>query len=344
MPSSTSSSSLRLPAGPWLRVWACALISASVFVGSWEITWRLAGFVPSVEDDLQAWAVNRNRVKRESTVFLGTSRSQSALDPREWSRMLGASPPIQLSVPAASVIPLLEHFANDHPFAGTIVADFIPRIEFDATRERESRVVPYLSEHQAVRSSPSRYFEAHLRFIVPASAGRNPALAPGRLLPRLAGLIRRRGEASVVPSPPYYFMRKDRFRPLDFRKVDAERRARELLEIISTHGRPANTEEIGEILVRIEQHVGAIQERGGAVVFVHFPRCGETRAVEEQRYPRRQYWDRLVTATSAATVHAEDIPPIAELQCPDGSHLDLQDTKRFTQILATVVDRVLSPR
>jgi hypothetical protein len=78
-------------------------------------------------------------------------------------------------------------------------------------------------------------------------------------------------------------------------------------------------------------------------VLVHFPRGGQ-RTVEEERYPREQYWERLVAGTSALTFHAEDVPALASFAYPDGSHLDMKDTATFTRLLADRVETLVSAR
>ena len=345
MPSSTSSSNQRLPDVAWGRVWLGALAIALVCLGAWEWTLRSAGFVPSVEDDLQAWAVNRDRLEKAGTVLLGTSRSMSDIDPREWARTVKGPPPrppIQLAITAGATLPMLEHFAADRSFAGIVVVDFVPRIEFDA-RGLGSRADGYLLAYDLYRSKPSEYTEANLRYLVPVVAWRSPAVAPEKMIEHVVGWLRNEGGyAGPLPEAPYSHLRKDRFRPQDFSKTDADARLRRQYEFISTQGRPTGQAETTEILRRIETAVTAIQARGGRVVFALLPRCGAIKRVEEERYPKSVYWDRLVANTSAQTIDTDSIPAAGQLTCPDGSHLDMHDAEVFTRILALAVDSVVS--
>lgn len=234
---------------------------------------------------------------------------------------------------------MLEHFAGDRSFEGTVVVDFVPRIEFDA-RGLGSRADGYLLAYDLYRSKPSEYTESNLRYLVPMVAWRSPAVAPEKLVTHVAGWLRNEdGYAGPLPEAPYSYSRKDRFRPQDFSMTDADARLQRQYQFISTQGRPMGQAEATEIFRRIETSVTAIQSRGGRVVFALLPRCGAIREVEEERYPKSVYWDRLVATTSALTIDTDSIPAVAQLPCPDGSHLDMHDARVFTRILALAVGR-----
>jgi hypothetical protein len=73
------------------------------------------------------------------------------------------------------------------------------------------------------------------------------------------------------------------------------------------------------------------------VIFVRFPTSGVLWELEEQRYPRKDYWDVFAAESRAATVHFKDYPALARFQCPDGSHLDYRDAVPFTKALAEIL-------
>jgi D-alanyl-lipoteichoic acid acyltransferase DltB (MBOAT superfamily) len=81
--------------------------------------------------------------------------------------------------------------------------------------------------------------------------------------------------------------------------------------------------------------------RGGRVIWVELPSSGRTRAVEERRYPRTQYWEwfagHVELRGSALSVH--DDPALDTFRCPDGSHLDPSDAPAFTRELAGALVR-----
>ncbi len=49
-------------------------------------------------------------------------------------------------------------------------------------------------------------------------------------------------------------------------------------------------------------------------------------------------WDAFAASTSAPTIHWVDVPGMARLSCPDGSHLDARDTRAFTEALVQELD------
>ena len=83
---------------------------------------------------------------------------------------------------------------------------------------------------------------------------------------------------------------------------------------------------------------------GGRVVFLQMPVDGETRALEDERCPRAQNWDRLLSRTGAVGLHYLDHPELAAFRTGDGSHLDRRDAPAFTRALLRILgDRGLLP-
>jgi len=68
-------------------------------------------------------------------------------------------------------------------------------------------------------------------------------------------------------------------------------------------------------------------------VFVRLPSTGAVWELEQTYFPREFYWDVLVQNTPADTLHFRDVPEMAVLPCPDGSHLDARQAEAFTRVL-----------
>ncbi len=98
-------------------------------------------------------------------------------------------------------------------------------------------------------------------------------------------------------------------------------------------------------LEEIEAAVRLIQARGGKVVFLRCPTSGAYRALKETHFPRRDYWDVFAARTSAYTLHFEDMPLVRDMECAEGTHLYVEDTWRFTAVLAEMLKEmgVLEP-
>jgi hypothetical protein len=325
--SSTSNSNHRIPRGTWGRTWLLATVLCAIILVGYEITWRGFGFTPSIRDDPDAWAVTRERVRNDSVVLVGSSRIQADVDPGVWAEAW-TEEPLQLAIAGGSPVPVLEELAADRTFGGTVIMDALPRIIFDIGRSRERLVAHWLASYQESVQSPARMTESRLRMVVAGNLV-STRLPPWEFYAR--SFVR-----SDPGRVPYVTMEADRFMQLDFQKVDARARIDIIYRQIQEQGEPAKGTEIAAMIRRIDTAVRAIQGRGGNVVLVHFPHNGKIRDLEEELYPRTDYWDAMVSGIDAPAIHCGDEPTLARYSCPDGSHIDLADTQDFTRSLADI--------
>lgn len=330
MPSSISNSKAGLPNVRWGRTWRVALLLLPATLGGWEALWRSKGFEPLIRDTVETWTAARSRVKSDSVVLIGTSRIQSAVDPKYFSSGMGGRTPIHLAIPTASPLPMLEDLAQDHSFSGLVIVDLIPYLVFEATLKHESEILKYIQAYHEYLKSPAKRLEIQLRlevqsrFVFPS-----PTLSPQRIF-----------SAAWNGEPlhkPFFRMQITRYIPNDFSGTNNKEKEEGIYNDVLTDGPPATHAKLEAILERIENAVSRIQERGGTVVFVRFPFGGKVRQIEEQRYPRRDYWDVLAVRTKAATIHSDDYPSLANFHCPEGSHLNYLDVPRFTIALALIL-------
>src|SRR5262249_52947108 len=92
---------------------------------------------------------------------------------------------------------------------------------------------------------------------------------------------------------------------------------------------PSLASEIREI----NSNVLALRARGGDVVFLRVPSCGERWQLEERYHPKAQNWDHFAAASTALCIHFKDLSSMSALRCPDDSHLDAREAPRFTHVL-----------
>jgi hypothetical protein len=90
---------------------------------------------------------------------------------------------------------------------------------------------------------------------------------------------------------------------------------------------------------RMKRLVDRIQSRGGKVVFLRQPSSGEVRALEDKYFPRAKYWDVFANSVGAESIHCDDLPGMAELACPDGSHLEYRDAVIATNAIVSELRR-----
>lgn len=335
VPLSTFSSNDRLPDGPWTRTWVLALALALPALGGYEIFWRQRGFMPSVNDDADLWSLTRGSIRhhdREELVGIGASRLQLGMNPAVFAEVFGGRKPVQLAVDGSNCLPVLHHLSEDESFRGVVICDVTPRLTFGSIDPTHGRQAEYVKTYQTQTALAA--IERRLRMWVQASlVVRLPDVSPRQVLWKL--------KYGQLPSPNYLTTFVDRSKQADFTKADLQA----LIEKWEKSYQPIETKTSAEKFERdlpaIEAMVERIQNRGGQVVFVAMPSSGTIRALEEQRFPRPQYWDVLAARTRAITIHYADYPSLAQFQCPEGSHLDYRDAINFTKNFAAILKEKL---
>jgi hypothetical protein len=124
------------------------------------------------------------------------------------------------------------------------------------------------------------------------------------------------------------------------KSIDINQPAEQLIKNIELYIASINTgteaTQTQDGLNDLETAVAAIQARGGRVIFLVMPTSGLVLAADSKRFPRAAYWDKLVSTTSAKTVHWQDHPELSGFTCPDGSHLDKRNISAFTNAFIEV--------
>lgn len=346
MLSSTSSSSARLPAGPWPRIWVAAGLVVFLAIGALEGFWRARGHEPSVTDDAALWMLARHAVPRNdpaAVVVIGASRVQQGLALDVFARHWGNVRPVQLAIGGATAVPVLDHLSRDSSFRGLVLADVVPFLfypgGFSTTR---GPAAEYVADYvRTVEHGPvfnSGLLERRLRAIVQRrSVVRTPALSPS--LEHVKGWL----ERGSLPEPTHRVMTVHRDQRADYRQLDPatlERTKQLWVDRIRALGYGPAADEFVRELKSLEAMVDRIQQRGGRVVFLALPVSGVVREMEESRQPRAKYWDVLARYTSALSVHFADHPELAGIECLEGSHLDYRDAGRYTEGLVAVLRRL----
>ena len=366
VPSSISSSSRRIPQGHWLAVLAIALIALVLVICAMEFRLAARGFEPTIIDSQALWIKQRERASAlgaNALVLLGNSRMQLDLDTATLRSQTRLSP-VQLAIDNSSFVPILAGLARDPSIRGTVLVAYSDKylanpVEYDAADQYQI----------AFDSAP------HFRRILDFAA------SEAWLTNRLHGSLRSYADGARPVSslllrildaratPQYLAILPDRSRRADYRRVDttdlrgsyytsvirildsklpvdptlsASDAELELRRRIATL-MPEKGDRFDRALRRIDAMVKAIQSRGGRVIFVVLPTSGLVTAADNARYPRTRFWNRFVASTTAGTLHFEDLPSLRGYTCPDGSHLDARDTKRFTSALVKAIGLDGSP-
>jgi len=365
--SSTSNSDIHLvqryiPGGRWVipLVLAGCLSLLAIAAEEWALARR--GFEPTIVDSAPIWARERERASSlgdRALILIGASRMQLDVDLDTMRRMTGHEP-VQLAIDGSSFVPVLQDLANDERVTGTILVDYQDHVIDDLNRE--DGAVAYLAEWRRVnhrRAIPDfatveawldDLLHRHLRSFADGS-GPFKSLAlrvfDSTATPQYLVTLpdrERRADYGKVAMPQFYYARVLRNAGITevpsaqgWAAFDAEVAGR-----IRTL-RMANLSHFEQNARAIEQMVRKIEQRGGQVVFIMFPRSGLVREADERMFPRQRYWNRFMQIVKAPGLHYEDVPVLAAFVCPDGAHLDMRDQQAFTRDLMQNLFKVNDP-
>lgn len=99
-------------------------------------------------------------------------------------------------------------------------------------------------------------------------------------------------------------------------------------------------ERFEKMLARLLPVVSELENDGVTVLFLCMPSSGVYRAMEDDTFPRDQYWDRLAQAFPGRCLHFADDPVMRELWTPDESHLETNGARAFSSRVAWWVNQV----
>jgi hypothetical protein len=318
-----------------------AALLALFLLSAWEYFWRTRGFTPTLEDSAQLWTEQRldaNRAGKRALALVGSSRFQLGLDPRVLHDALPSYSPFQLAMDGSGPLPALRNLAEDAEFRGSVLVEVLPSSFFPAGSE-----LPTPRQREWFRTTGTRSLVAPLeltlrtalrsRFVFPISS-----INPQNILRKLSI-----GDGKL-PEPPYWSLRPDRFRPADYSKVDVDP-MREHWRRRFAEASPPSPEAMAKLMALLKAWVAAIEGRGGQVVFVRMVASSPVLEVEDQLFPRERYFQALVDAGFHA-LEFRDIPGVAAVVCPEGSHLDATGAAVFSRRLGEELLRVhlLKPR
>lgn len=312
----------------------------------WETFLRFQGYTLSYNDDESLWANARKKIYDTSPsapVIIGTSRAKFDIDLQTWKGITGKVP-VQLGIVGTNPRPVLRDIANDPDFKGTVLVDvmeelfFLPDGSFmESSAKKRLEYYPRWSLSQQAGFYINRQLEDHLVFLDEERFSLNS------LLKRLP--IQSRPGVFVFPnfpinleyaSPDGQLAFTDKF----LRDTSAQQEVKGVwtkLGLLSTK-RGIGGDTLTNIIESVAKSVNEIRARGGQVIFVRFPSSDPVWNAEQQAYPRKLYWDRLLRETGVTGIHFEDYPELSRYVCPEWSHLSPADARTFTKDLTRIIE------
>lgn len=347
MASSTSSSSVqaRLSTRPWGRIYLKVVLVLVLTLFTWEMSWRAQGFKPRLNDDYGLWATVRKRLVgkgRDAVALIGASRIKQAVHlPTLREEQVGAGV-AQLSLSGAHPLPALRHLAKDISFRGKVMVDVTPWIFFAQGTGSHQGVESWVRRFEesldgSTISEPfflewerwgKQFLQQHF-----VSAGWD--ITPEGVMRELM--------AGTWPEPNFYWSNADRTQLMDYTHVDVPK-FRASRGRLTEEAKALGPHEVERLIAETAELVGQIQARGGQVVFLRTPTTGRVREAEKKTFPRDRYWDALVNSVGAVAIHFEDHPSLRHYTCTDDSHVDVEETPRYTRALARILKSQLAQR
>ncbi len=316
-----------------------------ISIGSWELYLRSKGFQPDYDDGNALWSDKRAKVNQsadETTVFIGASRIKYDLDIATWEKLTGTKA-VQLAIEGSSPLPVLEDLANDKKFKGNVIVDVTEGLLFSSERSDDPK--QWLSYYK--EQTPAQHFsfmvnyplESVFVFLDKNNFSLNALLGKMPLKKRLG-----------VVAQPFKF-------PAEFGRISFDRQNKMMDRFSADTNlqkpvignwlwwfgfnkeKPAEGTKMDSIMGIIKSSVDNIKARGGLVLFVRPPSGGPFLAYEKQGFPRKKYWDKLLSFTDCPGIHFEDYPETANFICPEWSHLTPQDAIKFTRSLVKILEQ-----
>jgi hypothetical protein len=297
-----------------------------------EFSYRRAGHNPSVVDDKNLWCVNRERIYEgnpKTLVLLGDSRIQLGFSTDYFRSHFSDYTVVQLAVDGRGVpLAVLEDLANDDRFSGVVLCSL--NMFFLIISDGQEDYVDYYHNSWTLDKKVNRMISCQLQ--------NNAVIFNPNV--NLNNFLNRMFATGKPPVPMYLTTFEDRSRLADYSIMNINHhrqfRVNRLLKFASAFDEKAKSFYWKRFLERTEKlnlYAQKLQNRGNRVVFVQFPSSDEGWTVEEKCVPKKQFWDRFASSTSAPTIHFQDVPSLQGYPCPDTSHLEGHDTPKFTGAL-----------
>ncbi len=309
-------------------------------VVSWEIYLRSKGITPSYNDDSPLWANQRARVYEPSdktVVFIGSSRIKYDLDIPTWEQLTGKKA-VQLAMTGSNPRPVLENLANDNNFKGNLVIDVTEFIFFsDAPyfgKKPNANINYYKDRTPAQRASfqINHLLESKFVFLDKDQLSINAKL----------DRLHIKNREGIRPAPIF---------PLEFERTNFDEQAKMTNSFVTDTSinhkvinvwhkimggpppPPMPDTVLLAICTSVKKNIDKIKARGGNVVFVRTPSSGAVFEGEKMGFPREKFWSRLLKETNCKGFYFTDYPALANMICPEESHLSPQDAIVYTQQL-----------
>lgn len=325
MHSSTSNSSSTSKA--WIYTWLMVIIMCVTSLGLYEYHLKKQGFVASITNNKDLWSWYRSHLyHKKQLVLLGASRSQIDIDVPYLKNQYPDYNVTQLSINGHYPIATLKALAHDDNFTGVVIVSMNAQVLESKYLDMQESYNSYYQEEATLYKSLDAYLsgfiQAQIRFL-------HPSLG-------LEEIIKFYQTHNRYPDVFYTSANLDQSITTDYTKTDISALLKHFVTQKHRNYKndpPTKPDLWKQNIKYLIDYVAQIKQRGGQVIFVRFPTDKGHWRLDEQYYPRNQYWQLIAQEELLDTLHFKDIKGIERFDLPDSSHLDSRDAKAFTQLL-----------
>ena len=339
MPLSISSSNERVPLCQYKKLWILSICLSLTYSVVAESTYRINGFIPTLNDNMTLWSYWRNQVYtskgRKKMVIVGASRAQLGIVPKILAKEFPTYDVIHLAIDATHCYATLKDLANDLNFDGIVICSIVPDTFYPSSLNAQNRYVNYYKDHGiSLNEKANLIISGKLQeklFIM--SSHNTPNSVVHNAIYRHTHYISYLNTQFNRYRPALYSTRLnaqelEEMRVIRLNKIQAGIKARDALKA-------------DDFINAVDKYISPLHDKmmakRGAVIFVRMPESGEHWTESSRRYPKELYWDKFAKRCPAPTIHFIDYPELSKFECPDGSHLDYQDAMEFTKNLSHVI-------
>jgi hypothetical protein len=318
----------------WLKAWIAALLACALLTGGYEWLLRSRGYAPTVQDDMDLWSMQYDRLKLspDAIALLGASRIAFGVDPTILSRELGGRPVAMLAVNGKYPLATLRALADDQHFSGLVIVGIDAR---GMQRKHWDMQQDYLDHYHRRWTLARRIHRSLLTWV-------QERLVLTRSSFSLVNVVERLISGAGMPLNEHVVVHADRIGLVDYRHPDlAWTHAKRVIDLEEYYrDNPPDSAGVWlSDLQTVSAWIKRIENRGGRVVFFREPVSGESLQLDEANFPRSLYWDAYSRTSPAVLIDFRDAPALMTFALPDTSHIDGTDVPRFTIAFADLLKR-----
>ena len=282
----------------WLRAWIAALSACALLAGGYEWLLRSRGYAPTVQDDMDLWSMQYDRLKLspDSIALLGASRIAFGVDPALLSRELGGRPVAMLAVNGRYPLAALRALAEDEHFAGLVIVGIDAR---GMQRKHWDMQQEYFDHYRRRWTLARRIHRALLTFV-------QERLVLARSSFSMVNMVERWISGVGMPLNEHVVVHADRVGLIDYRHPDLTwTRAKRVadLEAYYRDNPPVPADVWLSDLATVSGWIERIDKRGGRVVFFREPASGKACCSTKLIFP----------AASTGTLTRASHPPCSSI-------------------------------